>query len=283
MTAPTTDAAPGGVTEGQAPTDTGQVDPGRTSTDSSSSGGDAGSKEDGGPRGRRAPTERVRTASRDDDAPQDTDGAGDGDAGKGGKGEGGKEWRIEDLPPGAQKLIKDLRTENGSRRNEAAEAKKAKEAAEQAAKAGDERFANATEAFMRALGLTPEPDEPERSPEELVGELTTKYQQISVELAVYRAAKNHDGDPDALLDSRGFITKAHALDPAADNFAEAIAQLISDAVDSNPKLRAAPAEPGQAAPSGGDFGGGPAGPVGPEDWSVDDFRRERNNKGRGSY
>lgn len=289
MTAPiTTDAAPatdgGGASSGQAPGTT-------TSTSSPAGPGDTGTgttDQGDAPRGRRAPTERVRSATREDDAPtdhHDTDaGDGDGDGGddkKAGKAVKAGDWNIDDLPPGAQKLISDLRKENGNRRTEAGEAKKRAEQAEGKAKAGDERFASATEAFMRALGLTPEPDEPERSPEELVGELTTKYQQKTIELAVYRAATAAGGDPEALLDSRGFLAKAHALDPTADDFDEAIADAIGDAVDANPKLRAAPAYEPPATPSGGDFGGGPAEPLGPDEWSVDDFRRNRNN-GRGN-
>lgn len=283
MTAPSSTAAPaadtgsGDAGTGQAPeSTTNPAGPGENGTGPQGGEGD-------GPRGRRAPGERVRSASREDDAPQehaDGDAGEGGDKPKGGDRAGKADWQIDDLPPGAQKLIKELRAENGSRRTEASEAKKRADAAEGKAKAGDERFAAATEAFMRALGLTPEPDEPERSPEELVGEMTTKYQQTRVELAVFRAAAANEADPEALLDSRGFLTKAHALDPGADDFDEAIAAAIAEAVENNPKLRAAAAYEPPAAPSGGDFGGGPAGPVGPEDWSVDDFRRHRN-QGRG--
>ena len=267
----------GSATEGQAPADTSSTDPaGPGELDTGSEGGD-------GPRGRRAGTEKVRSASRDDDEPQDD---ADGKPGKGaddaGKAKG--DWKVEDLPAGAQKLIADLRKENSTRRTEASDSRKAREAAEKKAAAGDERFANATEAFMKALGLTPEPDEPERSPEELLGEVTQKYQHTRVELAVYRASAEHDADPDALLDSRSFLTKALALDPGGDEFDQAIAAAIGDAVEGNPKLRARePARPAFLAPSGGDFGGGPAEPLGPDEWSVDDFRRNRKEKGRGTY
>jgi hypothetical protein len=281
MTAPTADAPTAGPAGGEGVDPGGQAPPASTS-DPAGPGADS----TGGSGRRRDTTERVRSASRDDDAPQDHTGDGDGtddgdDTGKPGK-PGKSDWKIDDLPPGAQKYISDLRKEAGTRRTEAAEAKKAADAAAQKAAAGDERFANATEAFMKALGLTPEPDEPERSPEDLLGEITTKYQQSRIELAVYRAAGAYEADPDALLDSRGFLSKAHALDLSADDFEDAIAEAIADAVDSNPKLRAAPAfEPAPAAPSGGDFGGGPAGRSGPDEWSVDDFRRNRN-QGRGA-
>lgn len=287
MTAPTTTdtAAPadngsgGGATEGQAPAD--NTSTGTTGTSGGSAGPDKPDTAPG-PRGRRGSDEHVRSSSRDDTAPTDDDGADsdDGDSG-GSKGKGGKDWRVEDLPAGAQKLIADLRKEAGTRRSEAADQKKAREEAEAKAAAGDEKFGNAIEALTRALGLTPDlPNEPEQSPEERLNQISAEYQQSRVELAVYRAAAAHGGDPDALLDSRTFLSRAAKLDPADEGFDKAIAAAIGDAVATNPKLRAAPAKP-PAAPSGGDFGGGPAEPIGPDKWSVDDFRRARQKNARG--
>jgi hypothetical protein len=277
VTAPTTAAPDSSPANGG--TDAGGAGPEEGQAPDTTTGNDTGEQHQQPPKPRER-TERVRSASRDDDAVRDSDDddGGDGDAGQG-KG-GKKDWRIDDLPPGAQDLIKNLRKEAGTRRTEAAEQKKAAETATQQAKAVDEKFASAVEAFTKALGLTPDADEPERSPEELLGDITSKYQQKTVELAVYKGAAAAGGDPDALLDSRGFLTKAFALDPAGEGFDTAIAEAIRDAVDSNPKLRAAePERP--AVPSGGDFGGGPADRNDPDEWSVDDFRRERN-KARGS-
>lgn len=296
MTAPITSDAPAGTSEaaaspaaGQAPTDTTNGTTTGTTTAAvfvAPAGGPAGPDGTDGPRGRRAPGERVRSSSRDDAAPRDGDTPDDDtdtDDGDGGGKKGGKaaDWRVEDLPSGAQKLIADLRKENGTRRSEATEAKKLREAAEAKAAAGDERFTNAVEALTRALGLTPElADEQQPSPEELLGEVSSKYQQSRIELAVYRAAAAHGGDPDALLDSRAFLNNASRLDPADEGFDQAIAAAIGDAVATNPKLRAAPATRPAAAPSGGDFGGGPAEPIGPERWSVDDFRARRKGAAR---
>lgn len=276
MTAPTTTApasstAPEG--EGAAGVDPGQA-PGSGSTGPATApGSTAGQASEG--------RQNVRSSSRDDDEPREPGQHDDQqqDAKTGRKTTG--DWKIEDLPPGAQKLIGDLRKENGTRRTEAQESKKAADAASKRAGEVDEKFASAVQAFTKALGLTPEADEPQRSPEELIGELTTKYQQSRVELAVFRAAAAAEADAEALLDSRSFLTAAHALDPADQDFEQAIADAISDAVEQNPKLRAQPVEPAYThAPSGGDFGGGPAISSGPDEWSVDDFRRERRN-GRG--
>lgn len=307
MTAPTTaaDTAPAGDA-GTTATGTG-TGPAPTTATGTTAADTAGTETTTRTTTRR---ETGRTASRGDEAPRDPDTAGKGDdtaakagtaakgdaAGAAGKGDGkgdattddgddkagdaAKDWRVEDLPAGAQKMIAELRKENGTRRAEAAEQKKAADAATKKAVLSDEKFASAVEAFTRAIGLTPEPDEPERSPEERIGELASSLKHTKVELAVYRSAAKHGGDPDALLDSRGFLTKAFALDPGADDFDKAIGDAIGAAVAANPKLRTvAPEKPVKTAvPSGGDFGGGPAGSTGPDNWSVDDFRREINKK-----
>lgn len=278
MTAPV-EAAPATGTageqggEGQAPDTTGgqNAGPGDYSRDA-----DAG-------KGKRAPGERVRSASREDDAPREDDGPDlDVETGRKAAGAKGEDWRMEDLPPGVQKHIKELRAENATRRTESTESKKAREAAEKRATDGDDRFAKAVEAFTKAIGLTPEVDEPQRSPEELLGEAQSNYKNARVELAVFRNAGEHDADPDALLDSTSFMKAVRELDPTADDFADQVADAIADAVERNPKLRAENERQSlfDQAPSGGDFGGGPAERSGPDEWSVDDFRRARKD-GRG--
>lgn len=283
MTAPTTDTGTASA-EGSTPAadTTGGTTAGAQGPAPRPGGSnDGGSTADGGSgRAAERSSQRARTSSRDDDAP-DPDAADHDDRDDRGAKAAGKDWRVEDLPEGAQKLIADLRKEAGTRRTEAGEAKKAADSATKAQQATDEKFASAVEAFTKALGLTPDTDDAEpRSPEELLGEVTTKYQQKTVELAVYRAAAEHGADPEALLDSRGFLTRAFGLDPAADDFDSAIGDAIGAAVESNPKLRAAVQET-PAAPSGGDFGGGPAERIGPDEWTVDDFRRERQQARNG--
>lgn len=215
-------------------------------------------------------TEQVRTASREDTGPTGDDPADDTTASTEGQAPTGDDWRIEDLPPGARKHIESLRKEAGKNRTEANKAK-------EAATAADERFAGAVEAFMGALGLTPPAETEAVPPEQQLADITKAYRERTVELAVYRAAGAHDGDAEALLDSRTFLRKALALDPAAEDFHAKVAEAIAEAVQENPKLRAAqPAPVEQAAPSGGDFRGGPAATPGPDEWGVDDFRRERH-------
>lgn len=232
-------------------------------------------------------SERVAAAGRDADDTDSSTGDAGSTAGEAGKGQapasGSDDWSMGELPKGAQDLIKDLRRENGARRTEVGEQKKATQKATKAAEealskatASDEKFASAVEAFTRAIGLTPEVEpETQVPPEQRIEQLTTAYKERTVELAVYKSAAEHGGDPNALLDSRGFLTKVHALDPGADDFDAKVAEHIAAAVAANPKLRAAAQEAIAAAPSGGQFSGGPAEDVGPEDMSVEELRRRR--------
>jgi len=73
-----------------------------------------------------------------------------------------------------------------------------------------------------------------------------------VELAVYKTASKHGGDPDALLDSRGFAQAIAKLDPASDSFGADVEKAIKAAVEANPKLGVVkPVEPKPAVPAGG--------------------------------
>jgi len=100
-------------------------------------------------------------------------------------------------------------------------------------------------------------DDGKADPDKLAHQLTTsqaKARQSAVELAVYRAAGKHAADPDALLDSRGFLKHVENLDPDADDFAEKIGDAVKSAVESNPKLKTAIA-PTPPARSGTDMSG----------------------------
>ncbi|MFJ6363438.1 hypothetical protein ACIQIE_19940 [Streptomyces globisporus] len=136
-----------------------------------------------------------------------------------------------------QKLVENLRGD--------VEAEKAKRtAAEQKAK--DDQAA-----FMKkvagAFGLETDEQKPP-TPEELSAQLAEaqtrtkasddRARQTQVELAVYKTAGKHGGDPDALLDSRSFAKAIEKLDPSDDGFGEAVAKAVKAAVDSNSKLAA---------------------------------------------
>lgn len=134
------------------------------------------------------------------------------------------EGKVEDLPDWAQRIIKDTRTEAATNRA-------GKTAAEQ-------KLTDQLDGIAKALGLK---GEEKADPAKLAQQLNETQQQAreaAVQLAVYKTASKHQGDPDALLDSRGFLAKLTDLDPAAKDFADKVDAAIKDAVGSNPKLKA---------------------------------------------
>jgi hypothetical protein len=80
----------------------------------------------------------------------------------------------------------------------------------------------------------------------------SEARSTAVQLAVYRAAATAGADPDALLDSRTFLTSLAEIDPKD---TAAITKAIEAAVKTNPKLSATPA----AGASGAPMPGGPGG------------------------
>jgi hypothetical protein len=183
------------------------------------------------------------------DAGNNGDDGNNGDAGNnGGEGEGSKASGSEgdkgtgrtgfsDLPPETQREIRELR------RNE----QKLREAAKDAStKARTEILAEVS----KLLGG----GETEMSPEELrerLDKVNSERSGAMVELAVHRAASKAGGDPEALLDSRAFLTRVGKLDPEAEDFTAKVADEIKSAVADNPKLGAG----APATRSGGEIGG----------------------------
>lgn len=150
-----------------------------------------------------------------------------------------------------QKLVENLRGD--------VEAEKAKRTAAEKKAADDQA------AFMKkvagAFGLETDEAEPP-TPEELSAQLAEaqtrtkasddRARQTQVELAVYKTAGTHGGDPDALLDSRNFANAIAKLDPADTGFDEAVGKAVKAAVDSNKKLAAkAPKQEPEPTPAGG--------------------------------
>lgn len=151
--------------------------------------------------------------------------------------------KVEDLPDWAQSLVRDLRAENASARTNA-----------KASAAQEARDSIATE-IGKALGLVDNDKASAPSVDDLKTQLTTAQaasKQAAIELAVYRAASQHDGDPAALLDSRAFLAKVTDLDPSAKGFADEIGEAIKEQVTNNPKLKASGPAPSR---SGGELGG----------------------------
>jgi hypothetical protein len=158
-------------------------------------------------------------------------------------------------PAKFERLVENLRGEVASERSKRESAERA---AEQRAQ---EQQAELIKKFAAAFGFDTGEEKPP-TPEELTQKLAQEQartkefeataRQREVELAVYRSAAKHGGDPDALLDSRGFASAVAKLDPASDTFAADIEKAVTQAVEANPKLAAQKlAEPKPAVPAGG--------------------------------
>ncbi|MFJ2568953.1 hypothetical protein ACIPJG_25270 [Streptomyces halstedii] len=142
------------------------------------------------------------------------------------------------------------------------DAEKAKrEAAEAQVKKVQQDQADFMKKMATLFGVETDEEKPP-TPEELAKQLAEEQtrtkasddraRQTQVELAVYKTAGKHGGDPDALLDSRNFAKAIEKLDPTADGFDEAVATAVKAAVDSNSKLAAkAPKQGPEPTPAGG--------------------------------
>lgn len=157
--------------------------------------------------------------------------------------DGGKANDISSLPEWAQEHIRSLRQENKASRLSA------KETAAQEARDALAQDIGKALGLIKDEGQAPDPAELTKQ----VEAAQASQRQASIELAVYKTASQHDGDPAALLDSRAFLEKVAALDPTADDFASQVGNAIKAQVESNPKLKAESPVPGR---SGGEIRGG---------------------------
>jgi chromosome segregation ATPase len=144
--------------------------------------------------------------------------------------------------------VKDLRNEAAKYRTERNELAQRMEAFESEQKAMVQNLA-------KALGLADA--EAEKSPDDIIAEIAAErdkfaserddYQQRLAEFrrteAIRAAAKQADADADILLDSRTFTDKVQALDTDDDNYSALVADLVADAVNTNPRYKATPAVP----------------------------------------
>lgn len=139
-----------------------------------------------------------------------------------------------------------------------ASAREAEKKAKERAKAADERVA----AILKAAGLAPDgkedPAEQLKAARESAAKATTRARQTAVELAVYKSASKAGADPDAVLDSRGFLAAVADLDPEEGDFSKKVTAAITAAVKNNPKLAAATGQ--GSGRQGADHTGGSGGP-----------------------
>ncbi|MGX1221998.1 hypothetical protein [Streptomyces ambofaciens] len=138
----------------------------------------------------------------------------------------------EDPASTIARLQKELKTANG-------EAAKARTSAKKAA--ADEARAEIVKELGKALGLIKDDKETPPDPAALMAQVekaTSAHRETAVELAIYRHAGKHGADPDALTDSRTFLSSIKELDPSEDGFAKKVQAAIKQAVADNPKLKA---------------------------------------------
>lgn len=119
-----------------------------------------------------------------------------------------------------------------------AAAREAEKKAKADKKAADERVA----AVLKAAGLTPDgktdPAEQLKAAAAERDQATQKARDTAIELAVYKRAGKAGADPDAVLDSRGFLAQVADLDPDTADFGDKVTAAIKAAVKTNPKLAA---------------------------------------------
>ncbi|WP_306365313.1 hypothetical protein [Nocardia sp. CC227C] len=183
-----------------------------------------------------------------------------------------------------EKYVKKLRDEAAAARV------KGKEAAEQAAKeAAEKAQRELSEQIGRALGLIQDDTPPD--PAELLKQAQDRETQLAserdaaaqelralrIEKALNVAADKCDGDTSILAPYLAGTGALKNLDPSADDFASQVEQIVSAAVESNPKLKKI-ADRVSAPRSGGDLTGGNAAPKPNAAKSIDDIRAEMRAK-----
>ncbi|MYR45081.1 hypothetical protein [Streptomyces sp. SID5910] len=212
----------------------------------------------------------------DDGQNDDAGGTGDDDTGAD---DAAKDTKAKPKPPAKKtdedptatiaRLQKELKTANG-------EAAKARTSAKKAA--ADEARTEIVQELGKALGLIKDDKDAPPDPAALTAQIekaTAAHRETAVELAIYRSAGKHGADPDALTDSRAFLSSIKDLDPNDEGFAKAVSAAIKTAVADNPKLKAASQAPARTS---GDFSGSSGGR--PKDTDSIEAHREARRKAR---
>ena len=152
---------------------------------------------------------------------------------------------VDQLPPWAQKIIRDTRKEAGDNRT---------------AKSAAEADANAKiKAALTALGISDDTEDPLKAAQAAADTAAKERdtakataRDTAAELIVWRHAKDLGVNPAALTDSKAFEKAIKDLDPTDPQFGEAVKTAAKTAAEHNPILKQAPA----AGASGADFTGG---------------------------
>lgn len=117
-------------------------------------------------------------------------------------------------------------------------------------------------------------------PAQLTEQLTKtqlENRTLKIERALDKAARNHKADEDLLVAWLAHKGQLKDLDPASDDFASQLDELVAEAVKKNPKLKA-DTGPTPPARSGADFTGGGEKRADSAPQSIDDHRSLRRKR-----
>lgn len=186
-------------------------------------------------------------------------------------------WKAEDFD--SERAWKKIQAQKADL--EAEKAKRA-QAVKDAETAAEKRAAEkAYKEIGKTLGVVKDDDTP------TVESLSTALQERDTNLtstqaalaaqraenAVLRYAGKHNGDPDALLDSRDFEKKLAGIDSTAADYASQVDALVKAEVESNSRYRKV-----QVAPKSSDGDTPPAGGSPAGEKSIDELRKERQKR-----
>lgn len=181
-------------------------------------------------------------------------GEGGNTGGNSGSDDGGSDdWKIDDLPAGAQKLIKDLRAESAKHRT--------------TNKSLEERFSKLEGGLKSALGLE---DEEDISPEEQITQLSSQNQGLEMRNALLEVALENGMDQDQ-MDYFGYLLQkaGDSLQDDEELTEEMYAELVNKAkngVSSSGSKKANFDADGNNSPNGGN-GGSDDGAISLEDFA----------------
>ena len=134
---------------------------------------------------------------------------------------------IDSFPEEAQRMIRELRSENAKTRVNAKES-----AAEEAREAARTEL---TKEFGKLLGYESGDEDETPTVDDLTSQLTSEREATRsaiLELEIYKAAGEHKLDPEALLDSRKFMEEIAELDPSGKDFSDSVSSILDSAAKS---------------------------------------------------
>jgi hypothetical protein len=156
--------------------------------------------------------------------------------------EGDDEVEFDALPKRTQREIKKLRREGQRKADEARTARQERDAARDTAQ----------KISKLVNGESDDDADPDKLTDK-VTKLTDENRTLRVERAAERAIRKHNGDVDAVLDSRSFADRLSKLDPADDGFGDALDGLAKETVESADRYKAA--TPKRGGSGSGEHGG----------------------------